>query len=142
VVAAKGLTLAALWTAGYWLCYGITYGYNAWYWDNAVAQSLLFSAVCLWAFGLWVVSLTVLFSVLSDSNTGVFLGTGGVILLSYLLGMIPKVSRYLPTQLMDGNSLIYGLEKVRWYLPSMIIALGTVAGCVVAAIALFPKKQL
>ena len=62
VVLAKSLVLTLIFTAGYWVCYGITWGYNAWLWDNSVAQNLGFSAVCWWVFGLWTVSLTVLFS--------------------------------------------------------------------------------
>lgn len=46
VVISKTLTLLVLWSVGYWLCFGITYGYNAYFWDNSVAQSLLFSVLC------------------------------------------------------------------------------------------------
>ena len=48
VVLSKTSVLAVLWTAGYWLCFGITYGYNAYFWDNAVANHLMFSVVCWW----------------------------------------------------------------------------------------------
>ena len=57
VVSAKGLILLALWSAGYWLCFGITYVYNAYFWDNAVAQNLMLSVLCWWVFGLWVVAI-------------------------------------------------------------------------------------
>ena len=63
VVLSKAFVMILLWSLGYWLCFGITYGYNAYFWDNSVAKSLLFSAVCWWVFGLCVVTLTVLFSV-------------------------------------------------------------------------------
>lgn len=45
VVVSKTVVLAVLWTVGYWLCFGITCGYNAYFWDNSVAQNLIFSAV-------------------------------------------------------------------------------------------------
>ena len=70
VVAAKTAVLILLWSAGYWLCYAVTYAYNAYYWDNAIAKSLPFSAVVWWIFGLWVIALTVLFSTLCAANTG------------------------------------------------------------------------
>ena len=103
VVISKAAVLTVLWTVGYWLCFGITYGYNAYFWDNAIAQNLMFSVVCWWVFGLWVISLTVLFSTVSTSNTGVLLGAGGVVLASYLLGMIPKIGKYLPTRLTSST---------------------------------------
>lgn len=92
VVISKALVLTVLWSFGYWLCFGITYGYNAYFWDNSVAQNLIFSVVSWWLFSVMVVALMVLFSVVAKSNTGVLLGTGGVVLASYLVGLLPKCS--------------------------------------------------
>ena len=142
VVLSKAAMLAAVWTAGYWLCFGITYGYNAYFWDNAVAQNLLFSVVCWWIFGLWVLSLTVLFSTIASANTGVLLGTGGVVLASSLLGLVPKVSKYLPTLLTDGNSLLYGVAKPGKYTESLVVTGILTVVCFIAAIPLFHKKSL
>ena len=142
VVLSKAAMLAAVWTAGYWLCFGITYGYNAYFWDNAVAQNLLFSAVCWWVFGLWVLSLMILFSTIASANTGVLLGTGGVVLVSSLLGLVPKVSKYLPTLLTDGNGLIYGTTTPEKYADSLVVTSILMVVCFIAAIPLFHKKSL
>lgn len=142
VVISKTAVLTVLWTAGYWLCYAITYAYNAYYWDNSIAQSLVFSAVVWWVFGLWVIALTVLFSTLSSANTGVLVGTGGVVLASYLAGMIPKVTKYLPTMLTDGNSLIYGTKNPEDYTPALIVACVAAAASFAVSLTLFNKKQL
>ena len=142
VVVAKTAVLTVLWTVCYWLCFGITYGYNAYFWDNSVAQNLVFSVICWWVFGLWVVSLTVFFSTVSSSNTGVLLGVGGVVLASYLLAMIPKISKYLPTLLTDGNSLIYGAAEAEKYTVALILVAVTGIACLVGSLAVFNKKQL
>ena len=142
VVVSKTVVLTVLWTAGYWLCYGITYAYNAYYWDNAVAQSLAFSAVVWWIFGLWVIALMVLFSTLSTANTGVLVGTGGVVLVSSLAGMFPKVSKYLPTMLTVGNSLFYGTMNPEDYTAALIVACVTAAASFAVSLTLFNKKQL
>ncbi len=142
VVISKAAVLTVLWTVGYWLCFGITYGYNAYFWDNAIAKNLMFSVVCWWVFGLWVVSLTVFFSTVSTSNTGVLLGAGGVVLVSYLLGMLPKISKYLPTLLTDGNSLIYGTKSPDDYTAALILVAVTGTSCFVGGLAVFNKKQL
>ena len=84
VVVSKTVVLTVLWTVGYWLCFGITYGYNAYFWDNSVAQNLILSVVCWWLFGVCVISLMILFSTIANSNTGVLVGTGSVVLASYL----------------------------------------------------------
>ncbi|MBR4933213.1 MAG: ABC transporter permease subunit, partial [Clostridia bacterium] len=40
VVLAKATVMYSLWTAFYFICFGITYVYNAYFWDNSIAQSL------------------------------------------------------------------------------------------------------
>lgn len=142
VVISKSAILTALWSGGYWLCFAITYAYNAYFWNNSIAKNLIFSAVCWWLFGIFVISLVVLFSTVSNSNTGALLGTGGVVLGSYLLGFIPKISTYLPTLLTDGNSLIYGTDGARSYVSAIVITAFATAACFVASIPIFNKKHM
>lgn len=142
VVISKMLVLVVLWTIGYWICFGITYGYNVYFWDNSIAQNLIFSVSCWWMFGMMVVALMVLFSVMAQTNTGVLLGTGGVVLASYLAGLVPKCSKYMPTFLTDGNSLIYGFAEAKTYMPSLMIAVAAGVICFAISIPVFNKKQL
>ncbi len=142
VVVSKTVMLIALWTAGYWLCFGITYAYSEYFWDNSVAQSLWFAATCWWVFGLWVVMLMVLFSTLVQSNTMVLVGTGGIVLALNLLGLFPKVEKYLPTLLSDGNALIYGNAEASSYAAAFLITLLISVACVAISFPIFNKKQL
>ena len=142
IVISKALMLVSLWTLGYFLCFGITYAYNAYFWDNSVASSLLFSVFCWWLFGLFVIALSVLFSVIFLSNTGVLVGTGSVVFALSMIGLLPKVKKYLPTFLTDGNSLIYGLEKADAYIASLVIAAFVSALCFAVSIPIFNKKSL
>ena len=104
VVFAKTLTLLTLWTAGYFLCYGITYLYNAYYWDNAIAHNLLFSVVLWWLFGILVIGLLVLFSALLKGYGLILLLTGGSVLAMYLIGCLPHVGDWSPAVLMNSGS--------------------------------------
>lgn len=142
VVVSKAMMLTGLWSVCYWMCFGITYGYNAYFWDNSVAQNLFFSVVCWWLFGVMVMALMVLFSTVSKANTGVLLGTGGVVFVSYMIGLLPKCSKYLPTYLANGNSLIYGMEEAKAYATALVITLVVSVICFVISIPIFNKKQL
>lgn len=142
IVAAKTVVPVILWTLCYWLCFGVTYGYTGYFWDNAVVQNLPFSAGCWWLFGLWAIMLMVFFSTLSASNTGVLAGTGGIVLLCVLLGVFPQVSKYLPTMLMDGNSLIYGAAQPETYIMPLAVAAVTAAVCFMLSIPVFNRKQM
>lgn len=142
VVVSKALVLIALWTVGYWLCFVITYGYNACFWDNSVAQNLIPSAVNWWVFGLFILSLTVFFSVLSKSNSAVFGGVGGSVLALYIISLFPKLKEYSPLMLADGNSLIFGLKEIESYTAAACITLLLSVFCFAASIPIFNKKQL
>ena len=142
VVISKTLVLALLWSLCYWLSFLITYAYNAYFWDNSVAQNLMFSVFCSWLFGIWTLFTAVFFSVVSRANVGVLCGTGGAVLTSYLVSMIPKLSKYMPTELFDGSSLIYGAEHPGDYILAIAIAVMTCAMSFFVSILLFNKKQL
>lgn len=108
VVTAKAAILLVLWSACYWMCFGITYAYNAYFWDNGIAKNLLFASTAWWVYGALVVIAAVFFSTLARDTSGVLLGAGAVGFLPYLIGMIPSVGKYLPTALTDGMSLLTG----------------------------------
>lgn len=142
VIVSKTVVLSVLWSVGYWLCFGVTYGYNAYFWDNSVAQNLAASVLCPWLFGLWTIGLMMLFSVMAKSNTTVLVGTGGVVLLAYLLSLFSKLETFMPTMLMNGNSLIYGSSHPEDYASAISFTIVTSVIAIVISIPIFNKKQL
>lgn len=142
VVVAKTIVLIMTWTVGYWLCYGVTYAYNAYFWDNGIAQNLAFAAICWWLVGVWVIALMVLFSVLGSGNSAVLLGTGGVFFAVYMASLVPKIATFMPTKLMDGVSLLMGATAPADYTKALITAGTTMVVCFVISIPVFNKKGL
>ena len=142
IVVSKSGILCVLWSLSYWLCFGITYFYNSYFWDNSIAQNLMLSIVCWWLFGIFITALMTLFSTLTVSNTGVLLGTGATVLVSYLVGLLPKANKYLPTFLTDGNSLIYGMKDPEEYTAALTVTAIAAVICFAASIPIFNKKLL
>ena len=142
VVIAKVIVLISTWTAGYWLCYGVTYVYNAYFWDNSIASHLGIAAMYWWLIGIWVIALMTLFSVMSSSNSNVLLGTGGVFFAVYLLSLIPKLKEFMPTELMGGMNLLMDVTKPGDYTKSLIVAGVTMMVCLLMSIPLFNKRRL
>lgn len=142
VVFAKTVLMAVLWSAGYWLCFAVTYGYNAYFWDNSTVFHLPFAALLWWLFGLWTISLLILFSVLSNSHTGVLLGTGGVVLIAYLLQMLPGIQDYMPTMLTGASSLLGSGGAVGIYTKALAVTLLTAVLCIGAGIPVMNRKQI
>lgn len=142
VIAAKGLALVALWSICYWLYFGITYGYTAYFWDNGIASNLLLGAVCPYLFGIWLIAVILLMSAFCNGNTAVLSGCGGLAVISYLLGMIPATADFLPTKLLSSGELLNGS-----ILPSEYVKALTVTGILSAvflgaAVVGFNRKSL
>lgn len=142
IVLAKAVWMLLFWTVGYFSCFGITYGYNDYYWDNSVAGNLIPAVLYWYLFSLMVICLMVLFSTLGNSASMVMLGTGSVVMASYLLGLYPKITRYLPTALMNSNALLMGTDAPDRYYPAMILTLILCVICIVGSIPIMNKKQI
>jgi ABC-2 type transport system permease protein len=142
VIVSKTIILILIWSLGYWLCFGITYGYNAYFWDNGIAKHLAVSVFSSWLIGIFAVVLTILFSVLSSTNANVLLGTGGVFLASYLIGMIPKLKEYVPTVLLNGTNVVYGIAEAESLTKSMIVTAILCIMSIAISIPIFNKKHI
>lgn len=142
VVLAKTLIMLAMWTAGYWLCFGVTYGYTVYFWDNSIVNGLGAAAGFWWLFGVWIICLTVLFSTVSRSYTGVLLGAGGCYLAAYVAGLFPKIADYTPAKLMDSAALMTGAETAEDYFAAVFIVAAMSIVCIAAGIAAMNRKQM
>ena len=142
VVLAKTVLLLSIWTVGYEICFTITYGYNEYFWDNSIAVGLLPAMVHWWLFGVWIIGLIVLFSVLVKSYTGVLLGTGGSVLGVYLISFFPKAWKYTPTTLMESASLLIGTKSIEDYGIAVLITILLVVICLIVSITVMNRKQL
>lgn len=142
VVLAKTVLLFSLWTLGYGLCFSITYGYTAYFWDNGIAHHLFSAAAMWWLFGVWVISLIVLFSSLLQNNTSVILCTGGIVLLACVLRIIPRARAYSPALLININSLLSGVEGVKAYREAVLVAVVSVVIFVALSVLNMNKRQV
>lgn len=142
IVLAKSAVIFLLWTLAYGLCFVVTYAYNAYFWDNGIAEHVCFSAFCMYMFGVWLVSLIILMSVVFSSNVGVLLGIGGVFGFCYFAGMLSKIKEYLPTQLMSAGDLLSGAANAEEYYFSIAFCVIVVIGNGMLAVLLFNRKNL
>lgn len=150
VVLGKSALLFSLWTLGYWLCFSITYGYNAYFWDNSIAGNLFPAALLWWLFGVWVICLLILFSALLRNSTEVTLCIGGTALFGYLCSLLPKLKAYTPTMLMNAASLLSGMEGnieenikvIDSFQKAVIVTVILSVICLAVSIPVINKKQL
>lgn len=142
IMVSKLILLLVLWTGMYFASYIITYVYNDFYWDNDTVNNIFFSVLCLYLFGVWLISLIMLMSALADNSAAVSMGVCGVFLLSYLLGIIPTVQDYLPTKLKGSSSLIYELAKPADFTGAIVVVAIWSLADIIMGIIIFNKKNL
>ncbi len=142
VLVAKTVILTALWSLCYWVCFGVTYVYNDFYWDNSIAQNLTFAAVCWWIIGIWVVFLMVVFSVIGSNSSVVLLGTGGIVFASYMLSLVVKITEYLPTKLMGGMSLLTEAAQPQDYNKAIVVTLVFCMWCFGISIPIMNRRSV
>lgn len=142
IIAAKAFVMTLFWTVGYWLCYGITYGYNAYFWDNGIVPELFFSAICFYLLGIWLILLLLLMSTIFTSNSAAVAAAGGTFLGIYLLGLLPAVGKYLPVRLFSVSGLLNRTETPSQFMYAIAAVLFLMVFNMAAAIVCFNKNAL
>lgn len=142
VVLAKIANMYLVWTVGYALCFGVTYLLTGLLWDNSIAVSLGASVLYWWLFGIFTISLTVFFATLFCSYGFVLLGVSGSMLVLYLLSLWQRIAGYIPTSLMNGAYIVYGLEEASTYIGACVIASASSVAAIVGSIVVFNRKEL
>ena len=142
VVLAKASVILSVYTVGYFISFLVTYGYNAYFWDNSIAQGLFPSVFALWLFSILVLALMILFSTIMRTTSGVLLWVGGCVLSCYLLGFIPKISKFLPTALLDSAALLTGAKSIRDIAGALAFTVALILACLALSIPIFNKKHL
>lgn len=140
IVTAKTLAMLLTWTGCYWLCYGITYAYNSWFWDNRICPHPAFAALCPYVLGIWLLSLLMLMSTVFETGSAVTVSTGAVFIAVYLLSMIPRIQDYLPARLLSPAGILQGIQKPEDYLAALGICLMLSLGNLILSVILFNKK--
>ena len=142
VVLAKTAVLLTVWSAGYSLCFGITYAYNAYYWDNSIATDLVHAVLNWWLFGVFAVALTVLSSVIARGYSGVLCLTGGTVLAFYLAGLVPRLTEYMPTVLMNGMNILVGAQEASEFTAAAAVTAALTVASIAVSIPILNKKQI
>ena len=142
VVGAKSIASIGLWTVCYWLCYGITYGYNMYFWDNSIASHVAFAALCVYLLGIWVMLLILLISMLLKSASGVLAVTGVAVIASYVAGMFGKIGEYLPIRLLSAGNLLAGSMSPEDFWKAIAVALASGVAFFILSVACFNRKNI
>ena len=138
----KLLTGFVTWTVMFLIYTGITFGYTKYFWGEDELPELFWAVFMFWLLGILLMSLLSMFGALANNSGQVLLGTGGMFFIYIFLGYIPKLSKYLPTKLMDGMQLLTKAAKVSDYTCAIIISLTVIVISVIIGMITFDKRKL
>lgn len=143
VILAKFTVATAIMTVSMWMCYGITYGYTAFFWHGEALSRTVFAAFALWICGILYVSIIMLGCVLFRQAFTAILFLLGTTTVISLLGMLDIFKNISPMILTTKNvDYISGAIGMSEFTIPIVIALVISAVCLVASIALFDKKEI
>ncbi len=143
VILSKFTAATAVWALSYVLCFGITYGYTAYFWSMEGVRNLFLSAFGLWVFGVLLIALLIFGGVLTGSIYGSLLVAGGTSVLMTLLNIIPAVQRFNPVTLSSGNmALLTAQRPVYDFTPALLVCAVMTSALIFVSIGLFNRKQV
>ena len=139
---AKTFTMLLVWSAGYWLSYGITFAYSDYYWDNSVVKNYPFAAFGLWLFGVFLLCCIVFFSSFADSGSQVLLGVGAVYIAMTLAGMVGSIRDYLPSFLNQSGDLLTGQAQPSDYTAAVCVAAAASLALLIASVPFSARRKV
>ncbi len=143
VALAKLLCSILLWSGAYLLCFVVTYGYTVFLFPGERVTGLGLAALCLWLFGVLLLSVAFLGGVLFKNSYGSLLLTAGFTGALFLLNILPQAQRVNPVMLASGCAALLnaGAPPGDFTLPIVFAAGGTVLFTVLSVL-LFRKKRI
>lgn len=143
VLCSKFTVSVLLWTVSYVLCFGITYGYTAYFWNTEGIQNLMPALLGVWLFGVLLLASDLLGSVLSKSSYTSLLFTGSLVAVMFLVNIIPKIQKYNPIRLAaETSGLISGSLRLSDFYTAFASAGGMILLFFLLSVLIFRKKQL
>lgn len=126
MVFSKVTMALVMWTGAYWCCFLITYGYTEYYWDQNKISNISFSALCLWLFGVFLVTGVIAASSFFRNYYGSLIVAVLGVAVMYVISLAPATQKYDPLSLATKNmDLLNGTAEpvdLRWSIMMAVIA--------------------
>lgn len=103
VILSKFVSASLLWTFCYFLSFFVSFGYSRLFWKNVTMPNLFFSILCVWLFGLLLISCLILGGILFRSTYGGLLFVGAAFIFSYIISFLKAIKEFSPILLITNN---------------------------------------
>lgn len=143
VFVTKYFTAALLWTIALILGIATQILYTYFLFDTHDAQLFLYGFISTWVFGLFLLAITILGSVLAKHMYSTLLFVGTIVVICLFLNIIPAVQAYNPLTIasVDVQGLANGMKPEYFYQPIAVSVLMILLSFAIG-ILYFRKKEL
>jgi len=143
VILAKYMMASVIFTVSYAVAAALSYVYTSYLFDGSELSNLLLSLLCLWLFGLFLLSVLMLWASVTQSGYAALLLTGLVAASLMILNIIPAAGKYNPISLAVNNValLTNATEPYQLYMAGGVAIAGIIV-FIAGAVLVFRKKQL
>lgn len=143
VVLSKFSAAAVILTVSYWLSFGVTYGYTAYFWPGTSLPHVFFAAFALWIAGILYLCILMLGCVLFQQAFTSILFLLVITVIMGLLEHIEQTAGFSPVILVSKNiDLLSGAVTVSYFIIPLIVSVFMSAALLMMSIVVFNKKQL
>lgn len=143
IIVSKFIVSLFIWTISLLLSFITTWFYTVYLFPEDKIYHLLSSVGCLWLFGIFLLSLSLLAQTLIKSQYGNLMMVALSIGSLFILNLFPKFQEYNPLVLISKNVSMLSQD---YDLSSLLIPIGVTSGliitCLMTAIYLFKTKSL
>lgn len=131
-----------IFSACYWLCYGITYLYSTLFWDNSIASYLFVASFFSYLFGVLLLALLFLFSTIVTNVLNVLLLMGASIAVFYGMTFFTTIKKVSPMLLLSGMDLLQKKSSIMDMSGSIITSIILIFFSFFLALFFFQKREL
>lgn len=143
VILSKFTMAVSLWTRDLAVCFTVSYAYTVYFWNGNGLSDIAVAVLCLWLFGVLLVSAVMLGGVLFRNSYGALLFVLGLIAIMFIVNLIPQLQKYNPILLAAGNmDLITNKLAVSDLTVPAVICVTVIVGFMILAVEAFNKKQV
>lgn len=143
VILSKFTAVSLLWSLCYFVSFLITLLYNQLFWEYTRIPGLILSILCVWIFGLFLISCLILGGILFKSSYGGLLFTGLIVTGMLVLNMLPALAKYSPIRLISVNMSLLAREiEAGEVFCSLGITCFLAAAIIVLSMIAFHKKKI
>jgi ABC-2 type transport system permease protein len=139
VILSKLTSAVLIWSAGFTLSALTAWGYTIYMFPGESVPHLFFSMFCLWAFGVFLLAVTILTASFTSKGYACMLLTGAAVVALSMIDLIPKTGKYNPVSL-SGTSRLLLMETAGGAAPEEFIPALAVTGAAAAVFTLLAVR--